>query len=68
MRFDSVQHFVHHSHFINFVRIRLNKNNSDTDYVNKMKYALYPILFLCAYFINMMHFTCFIRIGLTCPV
>ena len=44
--------------------MRLNENNSDTDYANKMKYALYLILFLCVYFINLLHFIYFIRIGL----
>ena len=65
--------------------MRLNENNSDTDYANKMKYALYlklnennadandankkkcvlcVILFLCVYFINLLHFIYFIRIGL----
>ena len=57
-------YFVHPFHFHSFVRMRLNENNSDTDYANKMKYALYLILFLCVYFMNLQHFICFIRIGL----
>ena len=57
-------YFVHPFHFIYFVRMRLNENNSDTDYANKIKESLYFIIFLCAYFINLLYFIYFIRIGL----